>query len=341
MAQLCRRLAVATEAGLTDRRTWSQEAERGGRAQRAAVGAVSAEIARGRSIDEALAAAGSYFPPLFRQLVAVGERSGRVDRTYRRLADHYDQMLTARRTLLGALAWPAIQLGIALATIGAVIWISSALDLKTVNGEPLDLFGLGLTGSSGLAVYVTLLITAAIAVLLLVESGRRGMLWTRRLQRAALGAPGIGGALETLALSRFTWAMQLVLDTDMDLRQALPLALEATAHDAYRKLGPQVARSIGQGATLHEALAATGKFPSEMLDAVAVGEQSGMLAETMQRQSKEYEIRAIGAIGLLARVLGGVVWIAVGVLLVVLIFRVFNAAYLEPIQQLSAPGGGT
>ncbi len=339
LAALCRRLAISTSAGLEDRRIWASEADRGGRAQRAAAAYVRDDLARGRSIPEALAATGEFFPPLFRQMVAVGEESGTLDRTYRRLAEHYEHMLAARRTLLGALAWPAIQLTLAVLTIGGVIYISSALDLKDIDGNPLDLFGLGLTGSTGLTIYITFVIAAAISVLLVAEAVRRGVLWVRPLQRAALAIPGLGNALQTLAVARFTWALQLVLDTAMDLRKALPLALDATGNDAYRRLSPQIVRSISQGLPLHAALAETGAFPGDLLDAMSVGEQSGMLAETMQRQSAEYERRANTAIGVIARIAGGVVWVLVAVMLIVLIFHVYSG-YIGTINKLAAPGGG-
>lgn len=339
LAQLCRRLAVATGAGLEDRRIWRDEAERGGRSQRIAVSQVSASLARGQAIDDAIAATGSYFPPLFQQVVAVGDASGQLDRTYRRLAEHYEQMLSARRTLLGALAWPGIQLAIALLTVGVVIWISIALNLRSIDGSPLDLFGLGLTGGAGLTIYLIAVITAAIALLLFAQAWSRGMLWTRSLQRIAIQLPVVGNAVQTLALARLTWALQLVLDTSMDLRKALSLALDSTGHDAYRQLGPRVARSINQGMSLYGALAETGRFPTDFLDAISVGEQTGMLAETMQRQSKEYQARAATAIGILARALGALIWVLIATMIIVLIFRVFNG-YVGTINKLAAPGGG-
>ena len=339
LAQLCRRLAVSTDAGIEDRRIWRDEAERGARSQRFAVAQVAAALARGSSIDDAIAAGGNYFPPLFQQMVAVGDASGQLDRTYRRLAEHYDQMLAARRTLLGALAWPGIQLAIAVLTIGVVIWISGALSLQSIDGSPLDVFGFGLTGARGLTIYLTIVITAAIALLLFAQAWSRGMLWTRPLQRVALRLPAIGHAVRTLVLARFTWALRLVLDTSMDLRKALPLALDATGHDVYRQLGPQVARNISQGMPLHIALGDTGEFPKELLESIAVGEQTGMLAEVMERQSKDYHARSMTAIGVLARALGGVVWVLIAAMIIVLIFRVFNG-YASAINRLAAPGGG-
>jgi type II secretory pathway component PulF len=224
-------------------------------------------------------------------------------------------------------------------TIGVVIWLSSVFGLKGFDGEPLDMFGLGLTGRRGLTLYVMMVTLAAIVVLLGIEAARRGALWTRSLQRGLLRIPGLGDALRTLAMARFTWALQLVLDTSMDLRKALPLALDASGNDAFSRLGPRVARNIQQGMSLYESLAETGAFPTEFLEAISVGETSGMLAETMQRQSKDYQQRAATALSVLARIFGGVIWLLVATLIVVLIFRVFSS-YVDGINKLSQPGGG-
>jgi type II secretory pathway component PulF len=336
LAQLCRRMATATRAGLEDRKIWRSEGERGGASQRAVVNRVSDALSRGESVGDALADTGEYFPMMFRQVVALGDATGQLDRAYRRLAEHYEHMLAARRTLMQALAWPAIQLCVVAAVIGVVIWISGAFGLKNLEGEPQDMFGFGLVGNRGLVIYISILTFCAIGFLLFIQANRRGVLWTRRLQRAALQLPMIGDALQTLAMARFTWALQLVFDTSMDLRKALPLALEAAGNDYYRQQGPRIARNIGQGMTLHAALAETGAFPRDLMEAIAVGEQSGMLQETMERQANDYRERAAAAISILAQCFGHVVWAAVAAFIVVLIFRVANV-YLDPIRKMSDP----
>ncbi len=149
----------------------------------------------------------------------------------------------------------------------------------------------------------------------------------------------VGAALKTLALARFTWALQLLFDTPMDLRKALPLALDATANDFYSRHGPEVASAITRGMTITGALAATGAFPSDLLDAIAVGEQAGSLVETMRRQAEDYQQRAATAMSLLAQMLGYVVWALVATLIIVLIFRIFSS-YVDTINNLSKPGGG-
>jgi len=340
LAAFCRRLAIATRAGLEDRRIWRDESQRGSAPHRAVVHQVSESLARGDSIGDALARTGDYFPPLFVQMVAVGEASGGLDRTYRRLAEHYEQMLATRRALWGRLTWPLAQLGLAALVIGLFIWILGIVQKPSANGQPgYDPLGFGLVGTRGVVVYVNVLIIAAIAIALVVASFLRGAAWTRPLVTAAGRLPFVGGALRTLALARFTWALELVADTPMDLRQALPLALDATANDDFSRHGPGVASSISRGLTITEALTMTDAFPRELLDAIDVGEHSGSLVETMRRQSEEYRERAAAAMSLLAQMLGYIVWALIAVLIILLIFRIFSG-YVATINSLSQPSGG-
>ena len=336
LAQLCYRLATATGAGIEDRKVWRSEAERGSRSQQRKISQVAEDLAAGRSITDALRSTGKFFPPLFRQMVEVGEMSGRLDRTYGRLSKHYEHSLKVRRDFMGSLAWPLLQLAMAIGVIGLMIWIMGMLPVnKGPKGMQADILGLGLIGTRGLVIYVNVLIVIGIALLLLLEAFRRGIGWTRSLQRTALLIPVIGGALKTLALSRFTWALQLVLDTPMDLRRALPLALEATGNDYFASEGPGVALRIEQGQSLHAALTATGVLPVELLDNIAVGEESGRLVETMERQSKEYQERAAIAISILAQAAGYLVWLIVAGMIITMIFRIFSF-YVGTINSLAA-----
>ncbi len=334
LAQLCHRLATATSAGLDDRRIWNDEAKRGSRSQRSHLRMISEQLDRGISISDALSATGEFFPPLFRQMAIVGETSGQHGQTYKRLAQYYERTLAARRAFFGKLAWPAFQLGMALAVIGLLIWIMGMLPINTgPKGIQVDMLGWGLVGTRGLVTYGNILVMIGVGLLLLWQAARRRMRWTRRLQSAALRIPVLGPALKTLALSRFTWAMHLVLDTPMDLRRALPLALETTGNDHYARHGAIVAQRIEQGEEIHTALAATGVFPTDLLDAVAVGEQSGSLVESMSRLSHDYQERAALAIGVLAQIAGYVVWLLVAGFIIMMIFRLFSF-YTGQIEQL-------
>lgn len=333
LAALCHRLSIATSAGIKDFKVWQSEAERGSRQQQRKIDQVVQALNAGNTLPKSLSATGKYFPTLFLQMVEVGDESGQMDRTYKRLAEHYDRTLAAKRAFLSKLAWPAFQFGIAVLVVGILIYIMGMIPGNR-DGEAFDMLGLGLIGTPGLMRYASILVMCAIATLLLIEAFRRGAAWVKPLQRAVVMLPVVGEAFKTLAIARFTWAFQLVLGTSMDLRKAIPLALNATGNDYYARHGREVALRIENGQDITSSLAATGVFPKELIDSINVGEESGQLAELMSRLAKEYQERAGSAISILAQAVGYLIWLLVAAMIIMLIFQIFSS-YVGQINSLT------
>ena len=322
LAGLCRRSATALGAGIDVRTVWAREAERTARptfgwcpAARGRLRAVSEALHRGESMAEALAATGDFFPPLFRELVAVGEQSGHLSEVFAQLADHYEGRLQLRRVFLGAVAWPMIELAAAVVVLGFLIWIMGVI------GHGIDPLGFGLVGNFGLMIYIAFLATVGVLFFLIIEAVRRGLVWTSPIQRAVLRLPVLGRALQTLALARMAWALHLTLNTDMDVRRALRLSLRSTRNARYTDQIKLIEAEIGAGNSIHAAFVAAGCFPADFLDAVAVGEQSGALVESMGRLSRLYQDQARTALAALNVLAGFAVYAVVALVIIVLIFR--------------------
>jgi type IV pilus assembly protein PilC len=280
----------------------------------------------------ALAGTGRVFPPLFLEMVRVGEESGTLGSVFRRLESHYRRSRQAQRIFLGAIAWPMFELAFAIVVIGALIWVLGFIAQRN-GGEPIDILGLGLTGTRGLIVYINFVVAIGLCVAGLVVATRRGMLWTRRLERALFRLPWIGSCLEKIALARLAWALRVTLDTSMDLRRVVPLALRATGNDHYVQHTDEILADVGRGLPLHEAFSRSGAFPSEFCDTLAVAEESGQTVEAMERLSTRYEEEAESAIKALAVVLGTVIGLLVMGVIVLLIFRLAGF-YLGTINNL-------
>ena len=155
LAQLSHRLGTALDAGVEVRKSWDREAQSGPAYHRARMQQISRAISRGQSVPEAVRQTGDYFPEFFREMVELGDRTGRLDRVLKRLADHYDHLVSLRWIFLAGIAWPVIELLIAIGVIGVLIavlgWVSR------VTGETTDLLGFGLVGVPGLIRYAVLL----------------------------------------------------------------------------------------------------------------------------------------------------------------------------------------
>ena len=336
LAQLCRRLSTGLEAGVDVRRVLAREREGylSPTLRRHFEEMVEA-INRGETVSDALAETGSYFPPLFLELVNVGEQTGKLAEVLKRLANHYEHQLKLRQIFIGAITWPMMQLTLAVGVVGLVIYIQGFLG-KDENGKPFDILGLGLIGGQGLIVYLMAIGAVVSAIAIVIQAIRRGLVWTRPIQLALVKVPGLGKPIETLALAQFSWTMYVTLEAGMDLLKALPLCLRSTGNAHYTDHTSEIIQEIRHGSEITHALADTKAFPRMFLDSMHVGEESGRLPETLAILSEQYQDQAKRAMAAMTVVGGFVVWGLVGMIIIMAIFRIasFYLGYLNSALQM-------
>jgi type II secretory pathway component PulF len=324
LAPLCRRLATGLASGVDARKVWARESTGyASPAFRRRLESVSEAINHGSTLSDALAETGKFFPVLFREMVNVGEQTGKLAEVFRHLAEHYEHQIRLRRAFLASIAWPLLQLTAALSVVGLVILIMGYLPTG-IDGKPIDFLGLGLVGGKGFIIYVSIVAAAVGVVWLIVLALRRGVLWVRPLQYVLMKVPVLGPSLQTLALAKLSWSLHLTLETEMSVLKSLPLSLRSTNNAYYTDQADEIVQAIRAGSDITSALADTRAFPREFLDSFHVGEQSGRLPETMGLLSNEYQDRAQRALATLTMMAGFGVWLLVAAMILVMIFRVFS-----------------
>jgi type II secretory pathway component PulF len=320
---LCRRLSTASEAGIDIRTVLAREVERAHGPLRRHLLSISFAIDQGNSLSEALLATGDFFPALFREMIALGEETGHVDAVLAQLAEHYQNQVNMRRMFLAAIAWPMVQLILAVLLIGFLIWVMGMLREATRNPD-LDILGFGLVGDRGLAIYAAF-VAAVVAVFWITLSAiKRGLVWTRPIQRLLLRLPVIGAPLRTFALARLAWAMHVTMGGGMDVHRALRLSLRSTQNAYYiDQIGP-INAAIASGNSIYEAFSAMGGYPAEFLDTLAVSEQSGRIVESLGHLARQYQDRARAAMAAMTLIGGWLVWMGIAAIIITLIFRLFS-----------------
>ena len=322
LSELCYRLAVSLESGIDIRKVLAGEAERASGRRQKVFQSISESVAAGDSIAKALKPWLGYFPRLFVTMLSVGEATGTMTDVLRRLSKYYEHQREVTRNLLAQLAWPIMQLAIALAIVAIIILLGGLIEIEP--GKPLDLLGFGLVGSTGFIVYACFLGSMVLALLLVYRYlSRRPKLRDSWAERCT-SIPVIGLCLEKFALSRIAWAMHLAMNTDLDLRKMVPLVLGVSQNRRYAKHIPFVVDSVDQGQRLSSAMVVTGDFPREFTDALIVAEESGTIVESMQRLSNRYQEEAESAMSTLSTIFAMVIWGLVGCFVILLIFRVFS-----------------
>jgi type II secretory pathway component PulF len=279
-----------------------------------APGRVGAKIARMKRAVEAgdnlTEAAGKQhiFPPLFLQLVSVGEESGTLERTLAELGRYYEFQQRLWRSFVARVTLPVVQYVAAVAIVSFATHIINSLMDRPSGFARIMVPGYGVP----LAVIFSY-------VFLLKPLGA-----TRAVHEVLLRVPVVGNVTRSLALARFSLVMQLLLESATPIGRGLVRAAEATDNGAFAARGKRMAAAVEGGATLTEALERTGLFPREYVEVVRIAEESGKMSERFGWLAAHHADRAEFALQALGTALAWLVWLIVAGFIISFIFKIFS-----------------
>lgn len=313
----CRALRHGHGAGLPLVRVFETQARNGPTALREAAARIARKLRAGDTLQDALTAEGPNLPELFVSLAVVGEQTGRMPEVFGHLEEYYRLQSQLRREFRAQAAWPVFQFIAAVVVIALTIFILGLL----APDSPTAPIGFGLTGTSG-----------AILFLVVVGSVVGGMLLAYKLATATvdkqasfeawvLRLPVAGPAFHAAAMSRFCLALRLTLDSALPVARALRLSLRATDNAAFQAQADRIAKRVGKGEEVANAIGTNPIFPAEFLATLSLGEISGQMPEVMAKQAEYYREETARRMKALTRALGWGVYGIVGVFIIVAIFR--------------------
>lgn len=236
---------------------------------------VIADLQKGATLTEALAARRGWLPPLDIALLAAGEQSGRLDACCQRLATYYKDRARLARAVLADLAYPAFLLFLVL-----LLFPPDALTDLVWKG---DLAGFFLPK---LQVLLVLALVQGL-ILALARAGRAP--WLRNMWENFLQAiPVWGHARRSMALARFTLALEALLNAGVNVIEAWPLAAAASGSPALEQAAARAHQRMAAGETPSEAIAQETVFPSKFISLYRSGELSGRLDQSLAYLQADY-----------------------------------------------------
>ncbi len=328
LSELCRRTATSHAAGVDARTIWKRESQTGNSRKRHQLEKVSHAINQGSTLSDAMALTDNYLPRLVRDLVYAGEQTGKIDEVLNRLGQYYEFVRSLRAAFLVGIAWPMFQLVVAVLVVGLVIFITGFLQ---TGNKPIDMVGFGLIGTRGVIIYFLIVAAMSVGAFLFLRSLLMGRLSTV-VMAPLMRVPVIGTSLRLMSMSRLSWALGMAVESGVDLKKSVDLAIRSTQNSFYTRHLPEIQSRISRGESLYDSLLIPDVFPQDFLDAVAVGEESGKLEESLSRLAAQYEQQGKAAMSALAVASGILVWIGVGAIIIYFIFR-FAMFYLGILED--------
>jgi type II secretory pathway component PulF len=140
-----------------------------------------------------------------------------------------------------------------------------------------------ITGWWWLAAIVVMAAAFGFRALLRTDEGRMGF------DRLRLRIPGYGRIVRQRYYAQFSRTLGTLMQNGVPLLRGLDLVSEIAGNKYFEARLANARRAVIDGATLSAALGAQGIFPDLFTDMMAVGEQTGHFAETLQTIADVYE----------------------------------------------------
>jgi type II secretory pathway component PulF len=151
--------------------------------------------------------------------------------------------------------------------------------------------------------------------------------------RFRLFVPGYGRIIRHRYYAQFSRTLGTLMENGIPLLKALDLVTEIAGNRFLEtKLG-EVRRQVIDGANLSAALAAQNLFPELFTDMMAVGEQTGHFAQTMQTVADVYERELDRTVQIISAMIPPVIIVMIAIVVGFVVFSILSAVF-EMTQSL-------
>lgn len=317
MANFSKQAAVSLRAGLTLSRAFPIISKESRDARlRGTLEEISADIAAGKTLAEALHRCADRFSPIFVEMVSAGERTGHLDEVFERLTDYFDMRLKLRRAVIRASIYPAIQLSAAFMVFSLIITIFSSDKMAML---------------SRIAFTSTAFFVLAVAVFLFFSRTAVGRgIW----DRFVLLVPVFRSVTIKLCMARFTRTLAMQLESAIPMSEAIERSALVTGNGTMAKSLRKIADPIRSGTSLAEAVQGSGYMPPMIREVLVVGEEVGDFTGSLDRVAEIYEEESLTVLETLPKFIGPVVVVIVGVVVLYLFITVYFDNYLKPMLDI-------
>ena len=247
---------------------------------------VTTRVADGTGLAQAMAAHPNVFNELAVSMVRAGQEGGFLEDVLKRIAVFVEHQEDLKAKVIGALAYPVFLAvaGFVVLNILVIFFVPrfEPIFAKLREKDELPALTSGLMSlshflQSGVGILTVFgLIAGAIAFVRWTRRG--GRLWA---DRARLKIPGFGKIFLALALSRFTRILGTMLHNGIPILRALGIAKDSTGNRVLTAAIEQSAENVTAGQKLADPLRKSGYFPPDVVEMIAIAEESNSLEKVL------------------------------------------------------------
>lgn len=292
-------------------------------------------VKSGQSFHETLAQFPNMFSPLFVAMTKAGEESGTLSDALRVVAKQMDRSYTLTKKVKGAMIYPSIIVA-AIIVIGILMLIFVVPTLSSTFSSLGSELPLATRVIIGMSQFVTNNVIVVIGLLILAGAGGsffiRSKFGANLILLGSLHLPAIGELVRETYGARAARTLSSLLSSGVEMLTAIQIAAEVVGDNVFGKVLIEAGERVRKGETLSAAFVNHPKlFPPFVSDMIAVGEETGKVAEMLGQVAEYYENDVEDRTKDLSTIIEPLLMLFIGVFV-----GVFAMAMIAPIYSLSS-----
>ncbi|MHC4090900.1 MAG: type II secretion system F family protein [Planctomycetota bacterium] len=265
---------------------------------------VREEVAGGAALADAMEKHPNAFSELHASMVRAGERGGFLEEVLTRLAGFAERQDELRNKVVGSMIYPCVLMTVGLAVVTFLLTFVVPKLRGQLREENYNILTVAVFAVADfLLVYYAYVIVGVLVLifgLVSVLKTKRGQMLKGRFQ---LKAPVLGTIYTIMAVCRFCRILGTMLHNGVPILQSLKISKDSAGNPILADEIEKAAESVRKGETLAKPLGDCGLFPPDILDMIAVAEESNNLENVLIQIADTNEARTARQIDLGVRLL--------------------------------------
>ncbi|MDD5180683.1 MAG: type II secretion system F family protein [Gallionellaceae bacterium] len=280
----------------------------------------------GRELSIALRRHPKVFSPFYISMVQVGEMTGMLDETFKRMYDHLEFEKRMGESIRGAVRYPIfVVVAMVVAVVIVNIFVIPAF-VKVFEGfhAELPLMTRILIGSSGFMVhYWPLLLALVIGAVFGFRAYTSTAMGKYSWDKYKFQIPIAGKIIFKGTLARFARSLALAFKSGIPIVQGLRVVGMVVDNEFMRVRIEKMSEGVERGESILRTAVATGMFNPTVLQMIAVGEETGDMDGLMFEIAGMYEGDVEYEIKTLSQQIEPIMIVVLGILVLILALGIF------------------
>jgi MSHA biogenesis protein MshG len=290
------------------------------------ISSIGESLDTGLDLTSALRRHPQVFSSLYVNLVQMGETTGSLQEVFLQLAVYLEREKDTHDRIKSATRYPSF---VVIAVVIAIFIINLFVIptfAKVYAGFRIELpmaTKILIATSNFTVTYWPLMLTAVISVVFALRYYVRTPEGRYRWHKMKLEIPVVGKVIYKATLGRFSRALAVMMKSGVPLVQGMTVVSRAVDNDYISERIVQMRDGVERGETIARTAAATGMFPSLVIQMISVGEETGSVDELMFNVADYYEREVDYDVANLSTALQPILIVLMGIMVFILALGVF------------------